>query len=150
MSTVDEIGSPATSSTSSPASEVHYCQGCGKPMIAAPTFKCACCGEVIRLRCVTFRSGGSFVAECIDLDITAEGATEKAAISGLQDAMQGYLSVVFDGQDKADTRGLIPRPSPWSHRVRYQLESAKDIVRAIFTDHRRHTAEKFYSVPSGC
>jgi hypothetical protein len=147
MSTVEEIGSPATSS---PASEVHYCEKCGEPIIAAPALKCACCGEVLRLRCFTFRCAGGYVAECVDLDISAEGTTEKEAICGLQDAMRGYLAVVFDGQDNADTRGLILRPSPFSHRIRYYVESAKDIVRAIFSNRRRHTGEKFYSIPSGC
>jgi hypothetical protein len=104
---------------------------------------------VIRLRCFVYRRGTDcYVAECVDLDISAEGTTDKEAICGLQDAMRGYLKVVFDGQEQPDTRGLIMRPSPLSHRVRYRLESMKDVFRAVFTDRRKRTGAKFYSVPS--
>ncbi len=58
-----------------------------------------------------------FVAECIDLDIIVIGSTQRAAQASLHEAVCGYLRVSAHG----DTKGLIPRPSPWSHRLKYHL-----------------------------
>lgn len=70
------------------------------------------------LRCMVFRRRkNEYTAECIDLDITARGDSPHAALQALKAAVTGYLKVVFNG----DTAGLVPRPSPLSHRVRYHL-----------------------------
>jgi len=58
-----------------------------------------------------------FVAECIDLDIIVIGSTQRAAQESLHEAVRGYLRVAAQG----DTKGLIPRPSPWNHRLKYHL-----------------------------
>lgn len=132
--------------TRNPPSEVEHCPGCGAPAIAEPQLVCAHCGGVIRLRCFVYRRGQEYRAECIDLDIATEGSTPEEAIAGLQDAMQGYLSVVFEGGDR---KGLLLRKSPLLHRLHYHLASIRDRFLAIFSDHRRTcTAEKYYSVPS--
>jgi len=57
-----------------------------------------------------------WVAECIDLDLMVKARTPDLAAHGLQDAMLGYLKTAIEG----DPSGLIPRPSPFSHRLRYQ------------------------------
>src|SRR6185437_6284828 len=108
----DIVASPSV--PTSPSSEIRYCQGCGTPMIGTPILKCGCCGEVVRLRCFVYKRGlhKGYVAECIDLDIAAEGETEERAIVGLQDAMLGYIAVVFEDKKKPDLRGLIMRPAP--------------------------------------
>lgn len=145
----EEIVSRPPAPRTSPSSEVHYCEHCGAPMIGAPMLKCACCGEVVRLRCFVYSRGRKgYIAECIDLDISAEGETDAEAIAGLQDAMRGYLSVVFEDQDKPDTRGLVMRPAPLSHRLRYHYERLKDKFRALLSKHTRHTAEKFFRLPT--
>lgn len=70
------------------------------------------------LRCVVYcKRPGHYLAECIDLDITVRGDTPEAASASLKEAILGYLSVVFTGTEK----GLIPRPSPLSHRIRYHF-----------------------------
>jgi len=80
------------------------------------------------LRCFVRRSQGVYIAECLDLDISAEAATVHQAIAGLQDAVIGYLEVIFDGQpEKAQ---LVMRPSPFSHWLRYYFERTKYRVAA--------------------
>lgn len=73
------------------------------------------------LRCMVYPDarGGrrEYTAECIDLDITVRSSTPYAALKSLKDAIDGYLNVVTKG----DSAGLIPRPSPWEHRVRYHM-----------------------------
>jgi hypothetical protein len=70
------------------------------------------------LRCVVFRNDqDEFTAECIDLDLIAYGKTQCDALHSLRDAMIGYLGLAFEG----DHSGLVPRPSPLSHRARYHL-----------------------------
>lgn len=129
-------------------SQVRHCAGCGKPLIAEPVLKCAQCGEELRLRCFAYRAGSDrFIAECIDLDILAEGETREKAIAGLQEALYGYFLTVLDGES---TGGLIPRPAPLSHRLRYHLKNTLDQIRAVFD--RRHKASVIdcrYNVQDG-
>ena len=134
----------------SKGSSVHYCKECGKPRISAPALRDADDGSLHPLRCfVRWFSSGYYVAECIDLDISVEAETVEAAIAGLQDAMKGYLLVVLDGL-ATDEAALVLRPSPLSHRIRYELEYLKyRAIELIFRMHGR-TAEKFYDeLPSG-
>ena len=99
--------------------EVRYCPECGSPLIAVPILQCAHCGEEIALRCFTFGPRrGMYFAECVDLDIAAQGKTLEQAIGKLQEAMVGYLETAFNG---GSTKGLVLRPSPLSHRLRYNL-----------------------------
>jgi hypothetical protein len=145
MHTAEQTPTPVVT----PSSDVHYCDGCGQPTIAAPVLKCKCCGEVLRLRCFVYSAEDQkFRAECIDLDIVAEGNTQKAAITGLQDALRGYMEVAFDG---GPTDGLLLRPSPISHRLRYYLQYLTDIVAArLSRSYERHTAECYYSLHQHC
>jgi len=117
-------------------------------MIAAPTLQDAEDGSLLPLRCFVRRfSSGCYVAECIDLDISVEAETVEAAIAGLQDAMEGYLLVFLDGL-ATDEAASVLRPSPLSHRIRYQVEYLKyRLIELIFRTHGR-TAKKFYEVPS--
>jgi hypothetical protein len=127
---------------SSPSREVRHCDKCGQPIITAPALQCAECGSVTSLRCFVRRASDRYVAECIDLDITAEAATIEGAIAGLQDAMDGYLGIVLD----TNTSGVVLRPSPVTHRIRYYVEFAKDLVSSLFSRPHGRT-EKFYAVP---
>jgi hypothetical protein len=131
----------------SESSSIHYCELCGGAMIAAPALQDAEDGTMLPLRCFVRRnSSGCYVAECIDLDICAEAETLETAIVGLQDAMKGYLLVVFDGA-ATDGDGAISvlRPSPLSHRIRYHIEYLKyRVFELIFRTHGR-TSRKFYS-----
>lgn len=102
--------------------QVHTCSQCGALCVAEPALKCRQCGEVLRLRCFYYRDGSKYVAECIDLDLAVERDTAADAVGELQVAMYGYLEAVFDGQS---IKGLVPRPSPLSHRIRYHLEHFK-------------------------
>ena len=60
---------------------------------------------------------GEYTAECIDLDIIARGKTPNEGFKSLIDAVSGYIAVAAKG----DCSGLIPRPSPLSHRACYHL-----------------------------
>ena len=70
------------------------------------------------LRCIVFKNNqNEFTAECIDLDLMVYGKNPHEAFDSLRDAMVGYLGLAFQG----DHSGLVPRPSPLSHRARYHL-----------------------------
>ena len=77
-------------------------------------------------RCVIFPNATKeYSAECIDLDILAYGKTQYDAWRSLKSAIVGYLDVAL-GDDIA---GLVPRPAPFSHRMRYHYYA----LRAGFT-----------------
>src|SRR5713226_7603421 len=96
--------------------EVQHCPQCGSPLIASPILTCAHCGKDVALRCFLYRRKPGFIAECIDLDLLSQGNTPEEAIARLQEAMFSYLDVAFEGKC---VLGLVPRPSPFSHRARY-------------------------------
>jgi hypothetical protein len=81
-------------------------------------------------RCFAYKhSSGGFVAECVDLNLIVKAKTMKKAASSLGDAIEGYLEVVANGDDQT---GLIPRPSPLSHRIRYHAIGTKlRVARAL-------------------
>ena len=78
-------------------------------------------GKTFRCFAYKLRSGG-FVAECIDLNLIVKAKTMKKAASNLGDAIEGYLEVAANGEDQSS---LIPRPSPFSHRIHYQAVGVK-------------------------
>jgi hypothetical protein len=128
--------------------KVRNCVGCGRPLIVEPVLTCSKCGHQLRLRCFAYQAERErYIAECIDLDILAEGKTRREAIGGLQEALYGYFNAVIDGQD---TDGLIPRPAPLSHRLHYHFESLKDRIRGMFDDnHPRSIIACRYEVQEG-
>jgi len=70
------------------------------------------------LRCIVFRNKPTeYTAECIDLDLIVRGKNPHEALRSLRDAIMGYLNVALSG----DPAGLVPRPSPFSHRARYHV-----------------------------
>jgi predicted RNase H-like HicB family nuclease len=74
--------------------------------------------KILFLRCMVYcKEPAHYLAECIDLDITVRGSTPQEAEASLKSAIEGYLHVAFNG----DERGLVPRPAPLSHRARYHL-----------------------------
>ena len=75
------------------------------------------CKQVV-LRCVVFQNKPEeYTAECIDLDLMVRGKTQHEALRSLRQAISGYVQVVASG----DRAGLLPRPAPLSHRLRYHL-----------------------------
>ena len=121
--------------------EVRYCPECGSPVFAAPTLKCAKCGEVFPLRAFLYRSHGRYIAECIDLYLLAQAETADDAIRKLQEETYGYLKVAFEGK----TNGLVLRPSPLSHRLRYRFQC---FVRSRRWRHKkRHMTWHFDETP---
>ena len=70
------------------------------------------------LRCIVFKhKQNEYTAECIDLDLMVRGKNPHEALRSLRHAIVGYLNVALAG----DTAGLVPRPSPFSHRARYHV-----------------------------
>jgi hypothetical protein len=106
-----------------------------------------------RLRCFVHAVGPKcYLAECIDLDISAEGATEKEARRGLREAMLGYISVACEGQsvddfDEKSFRKLILRPSPVRHRLHYYVGK---ITQAAFRKKPTRCGDRFYTLPAPC
>ncbi len=96
--------------------EVTHCPSCGDPLIGVPVLTCAHCGAERPLRAFYYKVKEGYIAECIDLDLMSQGNTPEEAIKRLQEAMCGYLQVVFSGES---TKGLVLRLSPLSHRLRY-------------------------------
>ena len=118
---------------------VDHCLFCGRTIIAVPKLRCAHSGKVVSVRCFTHRSGPHHYAECIDLNLITRGDSEHEAVAKLQEAMYGYLKTAFDG----DARGLVLRPSPLSHRLRYWWHRLKDRL----TSHRTHFVPYVAEVP---
>ncbi len=115
--------------------QVHRCPQCGSLLIAQPVLQCAHCGEEIALRCFVYREGRhlGYIAECIDLNLLSQGKTPEEAIAKLQEAMFGYLMVAYEGES---TKGLVLRPSPLSHRLRYRAHAI--VTKAASFIRRRH------------
>lgn len=86
------------------------------------------------------KSGSTYVAECLDLNLISEGPTPENAIQRLQEAMSGYLSIAFEG----DANGLVLRPAPASRWIRYYWHSLKRKIRR----HESHNHSLTYE-PSG-
>jgi hypothetical protein len=88
------------------------------PTTSAPTGREQLVKPIV-LRCWVYRrSTYDWIAECIDLDMVVRARTPEVAANRLQDAMISHITVTVTGGDMA---GLLPRPSPWSHRIRYHL-----------------------------
>jgi hypothetical protein len=106
-------------------STVTHCSGCGRTLLRLPEVNNPKLdSSLYNLRCYGWREAKNlYVAECIDLDITAEGETEDEAVAGLQDAMSGYLAVFFEGIGTDETVALesVLRPSPFGNRMRYAV-----------------------------
>ena len=83
-----------------------------------PVLVCRDCGHEIHFRSFVYRKNDKYYAECIDLNLISSGSSVDEAIGKLQDAMFGYVSVAMEG----NTAGLIPRRSPFSHRLRYHFQ----------------------------
>jgi hypothetical protein len=84
------------------------------------------------LRCMVYPNKPSeFTAECIDLDIMVRSSSPQKAFHELREAVKGYALVVLSG----DTEGLLPRPSPLSHRIHYHFL----VLRAALTIGIRRT-----------
>ncbi len=118
----------------------HRCSSCGALLIKVPTLQCADCGTAHPLRAFYYKSGSTYVAECLDLNLISEGPTPENAIQRLQEAMSGYLSIAFEG----DANGLVLRPAPASRWIRYYWHSLKRKIRR----HESHNHSLTYE-PSG-
>lgn len=130
--------------------DVPRCPGCDAPMVPSSLQDGA--GTEIRLRCCVRRSfRGIYVAECIDLDLATEADTEEAAIRGLNDAIVGYLMVVFDEvrTDQEIPINSIFRPAPISHRIRYWFEFLKTCLLKVLSRGHLRSRKKFYRAPLG-
>lgn len=85
------------------------------------------------LRCVIYCVKDKvYIAECIDLDIMVTDANPDQAYKKLSAAIKGYLKVARSG----DPTGLVPRPSPLSHRVRYHWFAIRAAVQTARRDFR--------------
>jgi len=80
----------------------------------------------ITLRCVAYRDGDSYIAECIDLNLLVRRESISEAACSIEDAIRGYMVTLLDNEDSlkelmggGKIKGLLPRPSPLSHRLRY-------------------------------
>lgn len=102
--------------------QVEKCPECGRPIIHTPRLVCEH-GTVMPIRCLYYRRGKYYYADCLDLDIVARGATLEAAIADLQEAMYGYLKVVASGPP---SDGLVPRRAPRSRWIRFWMLNFRD------------------------
>jgi len=80
--------------------------------------------ERLILRCLMGRDPevpGRWLAECIDLDLAAVGATPEAAEQSLREAVVGYIQQVLDTDEPSSVPALLRRRAPWSQRARWHL-----------------------------
>jgi len=103
--------------------EARTCKRCGSPMFLKPLIQCKDCGDVLPLRCFSYKQGSGFYAECIDLNLLSRGNTREEAIIRLQEQMFSYVATVFDG---SSPEGLVPRRAPLLSFARYYLSVAGD------------------------
>jgi hypothetical protein len=129
-------------------SSSHLSPDCGGPML--PTALQHESGSEIPLRCFVRQAGANlYIAECIDLDISAESESLEGAVNGLRDAIIGYLMVVLDGvETNQEAPAAIRRPAPLSHRIRYHWEHFKYQIGALLGGYH-HSKRKFYDGPTG-
>lgn len=68
----------------------------------------------------------------------------KAATKGLEDAVEGYLTVAMEG----DITGLIPRPSPFKSRLIYRWIQVMDfLTKNMPSNSNAQFERKHYSTP---
>jgi predicted RNase H-like HicB family nuclease len=136
-STPESCAHPFEQALSGGLRKVHHCPQCGSLLIGVPVLKCAHCGSQMPLRAFVYNpEPGLYIAECIDLDILSQGKSPEEAVSKLQEAMFSYLAAAFDG---TSTKGLVPRPSPLSHRLRYHWHHLVNRVKGFFLGrHNKH------------
>jgi predicted RNase H-like HicB family nuclease len=116
--------------------QVVHCLNCQQPVINLPVLQCAHCSKIHILRSFYYSpEPGLWVAECVDLDLTAEGKAPDEAIGKLQEAVFGYLQLAFEGES---VKGLVLRPSPLSHLLRYYLSAVRERARNMFARHRHY------------
>jgi predicted RNase H-like HicB family nuclease len=129
--------------------EVRHCPECGSPLICAPVLECAHCGAQRKLRCFVYRDKkNGYIAECVDLDLLSQGKNKEQAIGKLQEAMWGYLEVAFAG---GSTKGLVLRPSPLIHRIRYRLHCiANWFTFLLCREHKEHFVLNRQNPPKVC
>jgi len=116
--------------------EVQRCPKCGRPVMRVPVLTCADCGQDHPLRCYVYKNrSGKYIAECLDLDIMSQSDDLADAIGKLQEAMFSYLDLAFEGS----TEGLVLRPAPWTHWLRYRLSQFRRGIRlGLRPTHKRH------------
>src|SRR6266545_6799982 len=74
--------------------DVRRCSECGSVMFLRPLIQCGTCACPLPLRCFTYKRGGLFYAQCLDLNLMSRGQTEDEAVSRLQEQMFSYVAVV--------------------------------------------------------
>ncbi len=62
------------------------------------------------------KEGNLYVALCLELDIASQGKTVEKARKNLQDAVQGYLELIYD---EGIEKEFIPRPAPLQKWLKY-------------------------------
>ena len=127
---------PTTEDVPAGLKKAYFCEGCGSPMVAVPPLRCGHCGHDILPRCFVYghRPSG-YIAECIDLNLLSQGETQEQAILRLQEAIYGYLCVVYEA---GGTRGLVLRKSPLSHRLRYHARRFFGMLKHVFSGGHGH------------
>jgi hypothetical protein len=80
----------------------------------------------VTLRSIITPSNGSYLAECVDLNLIVQRPTPEEAAESLESAMIGYIQSVLDNKqakvelsETGQVAGLLPRKSPLKRRVRY-------------------------------
>ena len=67
----------------------------------------------LELHSVVYKEGKYFVAQCLDVDVSSFGKSEKEALANLQEAIELY----FEDQD---TDSIEPSQNPSLHTLRLQ------------------------------
>ena len=142
-----EIVAEHGASEAPPIQAVGHCARCGEPIVNLPVLRCSHCDAIRPLRSWCYSpEPGRYLAECVDLDILAEGGTAEEAIAGLQSAVYGYLQVAFTG----DIHGLVLRKSPLNNRARYWAHRLWCFARSRFTGRHRHYVACFPTILRPC
>ena len=64
----------------------------------------------LELHSVVYKEGNYFVAQCLDIDVSSFGKSEKEALTNLQEAIELYL-------EDQDTDSIEPSQNPSLHTL---------------------------------
>lgn len=63
------------------------------------------------LKYTVFQEGGIFVAQCLDIDVASDGATDEEAVANLREALSLYFERAAEDVER-QTRLLLAQDAP--------------------------------------
>jgi predicted RNase H-like HicB family nuclease len=88
----------------------------------------------MKLRILGESRGSYWVATCLEFNLVTEGKDFPEACDRMNDALEGYLKVVFDTDDPLSIPSLIKRPAPRSKFWKFAIAERLHRLRSLKAD----------------